>query len=101
MLRLYIMPIIGVGTKLDPRRPKYASTIDGAGLPWGMMDYGYRPTCLVGSDTDATVHAALTANADVYAFPDNFQTSGATLGNQTNTVANRLESFAIPAHWLA
>jgi hypothetical protein len=94
------MPIIGTGSsRLDPRRPKYAENTL-TGVVWGMMDYGYRPTCLVAADTDGAVHSALTANSDVFAFPDGFESSGATVGNQSTPVTNALEAQAIPAQWV-
>jgi hypothetical protein len=96
------MPIVGVGTREDRRRPKYADAIlTPNNTVWAMMDFGNLPTCLVGASTDGTTHAALIANADVYVFPDGFETSGATVGNQANTLQSTLEAFSIPAHWVA
>lgn len=100
--RLYLMPIVGVGTYADPRRPKYLdSIIRPSGAPWGMMDYGNRPACLVGSNTDASTHTSLTSQSDVYAFPDDFQYSSSAIGGGgLNTLRDRLESFGVPAVWV-
>jgi hypothetical protein len=101
MARLYIMPITGVGTREDPRVPKYRNTIlTPNGTIWAMMDYGYRSTCLLAAETSAIVHNALVANSDVFAFPDNFQVSGATVSSQSTAVQTSLEGFGIPAHWV-
>jgi hypothetical protein len=99
--RLYIMPLVSVVNErgITQRYPKYRDT-SLASANWGAMDYGFRPVCLVAADMTNTDHAALIANADVYAFPDNFQTSGATVANQSATLTNKLESFGIPAQWV-
>lgn len=100
-IRLYLMPISGAGTKADPRRPAYVDTIlTPNAVPWSMMDYGYRPTCMVAADVTDTVNTLLIANADVYAFPAGFETSGATVGSQSSSLTSTLEAFAIPAQWV-
>lgn len=99
--RLYLMPIVGVGTYVDPRRPMYQDSIlRPHGVQWGMMDYGWRPVCMVGCNTDDATHNELIANTDVQAFPDDFQSSGATIGGALTAVRNRLEDFTIPAAWV-
>jgi hypothetical protein len=100
MLRLYLMPLIGVGTKEDPRRPKYADTTL-AGIPWGAMGYGSRMVTLVGGDVPDAAHALLVNNADVYAFPDGFQDGTTTVSNQSTNLSSLLESnYGIPAQWV-
>lgn len=94
-LRIYLMPIIGDGSKLDPRRPKYADT-HLSGFSWQAMDYGDEPTCIVASDLGAG-HAALAAEVDVTAVPSDLNQ---IVGAQLSTVQSTLEGFNIPAGWI-
>lgn len=96
-LKLYVMPIIGTGTKASPRQPKYLSTFQA--FAWGMFDYGNEPWCLVGvADIDVATDSALTANADCLGLPTNLDQA---LSNpQRNRVSNALESANIPGTWL-
>lgn len=101
MIRLYLMPITGTGVYPDSRRPKYTESIlTPHGVQWSMMDYGNRPVCLLGGDTDAATHTELIAQADVQAFPDNFQSSSLTVGGQLANVRQRFEDFTIPGTWI-
>ena len=96
-LNLYVMPIIGTGTKQDQRRPKYETTFQA--FAWGMYDYGNEPWCLVGVvDIDAATDASLTANADCLGLPTNLnQTLTST---QRTRVSNALENANIPGTWV-
>lgn len=101
MIRLYITPLVGAGTFVDPIRSKYKDTIfTPNGITIFTHRYGWRMVGLVAGDVDDVSHALLIANSDVYAFPDNFQTSGATVGAASTTLINILESYGIPAQWI-
>jgi hypothetical protein len=101
--RLYLMPMTGVGTHEDKRRPKYTDSIfTPNAVVWNQFDFGYRPVSLVAAITTNPVHTLLIANADVYAFPDGFEAGVLTVGTQATTLTNTLENtFAIPAQWVA
>lgn len=91
------MPIIGVGTKADPRRPSYRDT-HLAGLSWSMMDYGNEPLAIVGvKDIPPATHIALAAETDVLALPENLDTE---LGAQLTAVQNAMEARNIPSGWV-
>lgn len=94
---IYFMPIIGDGTKLDPRRPKYRSDLDG--LNWSMMDFGLEPVCIISvTDVPALTHASLVANLDVRSAPSNLDQQ---IGAATATVKTFLEStLGIPSNWI-
>jgi hypothetical protein len=97
VLRVYIMPTVVVSTPIgDSPLPKYLQN-----EAW--MRYGTRNVALVAANTTDAQHATLIANADVLAFPDNFQTSGATLSGSARTAfSNTLENtFGIPGTWIA
>jgi hypothetical protein len=96
---IYVMPIIGTGTKLDPRRPKYAATYF-TDHEWSMFDYGDEPWSLVGvSDITTANDTAMTAEPDVFRLPDNLDQGMGTVGAR-NTVRNRLEAVNIPGTWV-
>lgn len=92
---IYLIPIVGLGTKADSRRPKYQTELGNA---WSMMDYGFQPVALVGADLDASQEAILLAHADARKIPDALdQTIGAGV---LATVQAALEAVNIPAHWV-
>jgi hypothetical protein len=91
--QLYVMPIAGIGTDVDPRRPKYENT-DLTGHAWAAMDFGNEPVMLVATATNA----ALAAELDVLTIPVNLDqnlTSGAVTTAQTF-----MENLFIPADWI-
>lgn len=94
--RLYLMPIAGVGTKADPRAPKYKSTING--FSWTMMDFGLEPACIVWvENVDASTHSTLVAFADVVSPPAELdQNIGA---GSIATVRAAIEALNVPANW--
>jgi hypothetical protein len=98
MTRLYLMPVIGSGASQgDARRPKYADT-HLADLPWGMIDYGAEPACMVGvQDIPDAAHTALAAEPDCVALPLNLD---AAIGAQLNQVQNVIEALNVPAQWV-
>ncbi len=101
-VRVYLMPYVLTGTGAPgprgvARRPKYIDSLPGIRLT--AIQYAQEPVCLLVADTDAAMHASLTANADVRAFPDNLDNL-VTAGNRT-AIVNALEAANVPAHWVA
>lgn len=95
MWHLYLVPVIGDGTKTDARRPKYVTTL---GVEWSMMDYGFQPVGLVAVDVDDATDTAIQANADVQPLPDNLdQLIGA---GALSIVQNALENRNLPSQWV-
>jgi len=93
--RLYLVPVIGVGTSLDPRRPKYVA---GGATPWAAMDYGNEPSMIVGADLSPTDDAALAGQPDVTALPVDLSPL-LTPANVT-AVQAKLEAAHLPAGWV-
>jgi hypothetical protein len=91
---IYLMPITGLGTKADPRRPKYVSSF---GADWTMMDYGPEDVCLVAVENISVANdAAVAANADVTKVPP----LGQQVGGQLAAVQNALSTLNIPSFWV-
>lgn len=100
-VRCYLMPRVLIGTgpngiRGTSRMPKYFAQITGR---YTVLRYAQELACVVIADTDAAVHSALTANADVRAFPDDLDTV-VTAGNRT-AIVNALEAANVPAQWVA
>lgn len=102
-IRLFLVPIV-TGTAIHPltlqevtlpRAPKYRELY--AGAPWGGIDFGFEPVYLLVADVDATMLAALVANADVTAIPANLDN---TLGANRQTAEDALESRNLPGDWV-
>lgn len=93
-LLFYLVPKAGVGTDVDPFRPKYIVEI---GVRWAGMAYGLEPTCLVSADVMAGQHTQLIANADVSAFPQNLDVA---VGVNVTTVQVMLENINLPGAWV-
>ncbi len=101
-VRVYLMPLTNAGTPRFPtaRVPKYLGSLTSPGCPrFTILQYAQEPVCLLIADTDAAIHASLTANADVRTFPDNLDTL-VTAGNRT-AIVNALEAANVPAQWVA
>ena len=95
MQRLYILPQIGTGAETDPRRAKYISAM---GAAYTAMDFGFQPCFIVAADLSPANDAAITGNADVFAFP--FDLSPA-MGGVAASTSNFLETtFFIPCNWM-
>jgi hypothetical protein len=93
--RLYLIPLTGVGTRADPRRPKY---VEEASLSYGAMDYGKIGEAFVAADVTNAQHTALAANADVAALPTNLNTTVGT--SNLAAVQNQLEAHSLPGTWI-
>ena len=97
-IRVYLMPRIGDGLTLETGfKAKYSDLL--IGTRRSCLRYGPEPVCLFIANTDATQHAALIANTDVRAFPDNLD-SNVTSGNRA-AIVNALELANVPAQWVA
>ena len=93
--RLYLVPAVGVGTALDPRRPKYMSTF---ATPWSAMDYGAEPWMVVGVDLSVADDVTLAGQVDVTALP--FDLTPLLTAGQVTAVKAKLEAANLPAGWV-
>lgn len=95
--RLYLVPIVGAGTKPDPRRPKYFA--DGTiTAPWTGMDYGIEAWMVVGADLSTQDDLTVTGEPDAFALP--FDLSQPLTSQQVTNVQNKLEAIKLPANWV-
>jgi len=91
MIRFYVTPIDLIG---EVRQIRYFPT--STGFTWDHKDYGFELVTLVMADTDATQHAAIIADPEIYAFPDDLDT---TIPNAP-AVRAELEPYGIPLAWI-
>lgn len=103
VVRFYIVPIEQVGIYRGPEylpwRFDQSPVTELAGVRWSMKDYGLVNQAVVAAEVDATQHAFLEAQADVWAWAENLDTSlGAA---DRNALGDFLEAVAIPADWLS
>lgn len=94
MIRFYLCPMETIidARGRNVRRAKYVADL---GITTtSVNDYGNEPTCLLAADVTPAQHTALTANADVSAFPLDLDS---TVGANLATVQNALESRNLPA----
>ena len=97
--RLYLVPIVGVGTKADPRRPKYFADGSLASNPsWSGMDYGIEKWMMVAADLSTADDLFVTGQADGFALP--FDLSQPMTAQQVTNVQNKLEAINLPAGWI-
>jgi hypothetical protein len=105
--RLYIVPVVGIGTKDDPRRPKYFNSdaagagrtgIITAGSVWSAIDYGFEPWMVVGADLSTSDDNLVVGEADAFAVP--FDLSVNLTSGQVTNVQNKLEAINVPAGWV-
>lgn len=93
---LYIVPVVGDGTRGNERRPKYMAAL--SGVPWAGIDYGFQPVMLVGANVDDATDEQAQAQSDVLRIPDNRdQLLGA---GAVDIVQTALENRNIPAGWV-
>lgn len=95
--RLYIVPVIGDGSKANARRPKYFA--DGTiSASWSGMDYGFEPWMVVGADLSPADDAFVIGQPDGMALPLDLDTQMSAQG--VTTVQTKLEAINIPADWV-
>lgn len=94
-LHLYILPAIGTGVRGDPRRPKYLGDFVG---DQSALDFGFQPVFLVVKDISDADHALLSANGDVFAFPEDL--ASRPLAAAVPVIQAQLELVQIPADWV-
>lgn len=95
--RLYIVPVIGDGSKGAPRAPKYFS--DGTvSASWSAMDYGFEPWMIVGADLSPADDSTIVGKPDGFALPFDL-TTNLTVGQVAN-VQSKLEAINVPAGWV-
>lgn len=93
--RLYIVPIIGDGTKGNSRRPKYFSDLT---VDWSAMDYGFEPVMFVGADLSVSDDNFIIGQEDVTALP--FDLSPHLTSNQAQVTRGVLEDLNLPSQWV-
>jgi hypothetical protein len=92
-IRVYLMPRIGSGlSHLDARRPKYPLS------KARCIRCGQEMFCVVIADVTNAEHTAVSANADVRAFPADLDTT-VNAGART-TIVDTLEAMRVPAQWV-
>jgi len=100
-IRYYLMPALEVDNR---RCPKYMfvdyADLNPAGLnvQWNAMDYGLMPVFLVRANVTIAQHAALAAQYDVIAVPENINNQ---IGAGLSQVQTALETLHIPAGWIS
>jgi hypothetical protein len=96
-IRIYLMPtVVGTRAVRDVRMPKYIALFVGRCT---CIHYGPELVCLLVAEVTPAEHTAITANADVSAFPvdlDGLVTNAARL-----VITNALEALNVPAQWVA
>jgi hypothetical protein len=85
----FLVPIIGTGTRADPRRPKYIAAL---GVDWAMADF--IDSAIVWANTTPAQETAVAANADARLVPP--------LDNTVNFSAAQqaLEDLNMPGQWV-
>lgn len=92
---LYLVPLIGTGTKDDMRRPKYVAD---ANATYVAMPYGFQPACFVAADLSNADDTALSAQSDVARIPDTLDANPSAGG--VTAAQTALEALFIPAGWI-
>lgn len=104
MIRLYILPVQVVVVNGTPYRGpsylKWRMNPGGLDVNWSMRDYGGmgETTMVVAAEVTADQHATLTAQAGVYAIPENLDATITAAERSAFTAA--LETAVIPADWI-
>ncbi len=99
-ISFYIMPAVGSGTRLDPRRGKYWDLLQThiSTSEVSEMDLGLQDTFLVAVDSvNASDDTTMKADSTVIAVPTLTNTIGA---GALSTVKSSLESLTLPADWV-
>lgn len=88
-MSFYLVPIVGSGTKIDPRRPKYVPAL---GVPWQMVDFG--DSAIVWANASPPQDSTIGANADATVIPALDNTVAVT------ATKNALEALNMPGQWV-
>ena len=91
---LYVMPIIGAGTRANPLRPDFLTVTP---VEWSIVRWGPQPVGLVSADVTNPQDVQLSGRIDVIKIPDNLDSQ---LGANALTVQTALENRHIPAGWV-
>lgn len=96
--RLYIVPVVGTGTRQDPREAKYFADGTLANPTYNAVDYGFEPWMVVGADLSVSDDALVIGQADAFGIP--FDLNATLTSQQVNGVQNKLEAINVPAGWV-
>jgi len=95
MIRIYIMPLIGDGSRENPRRPKYRDLADG----FGSIRYGEEGIVLCAFRLTQESHDIIKVDPDVMALPEDIDT---TMSQNAVDIAQAfLEDNYIPGNWIS
>ena len=92
----YLCPLVGMGTRSDPLRPKYADDLGATNATF--LRFGEQNVYLVVvSEISSTLHTTISGDSDCVTFPplDNAVGAGAL-----NAVRNKLEALNMPGNWV-
>jgi hypothetical protein len=96
---IYVMPMVGDGSKANPRLPKYEVSLFPT-LSHSVFDYGDEPWCVVAlQDVPPATDSALVANGDVFKLPDNLEQAVGAVSTR-NQIRTKLEQAEIPGNWV-
>ncbi len=102
-MRLYLTPMIGTGTAVNPNRCKYvAVNVKGVVINglikgrWSILTYGKARCCILGCTPTPVEHFQLTSNLDVYAFPADLDRPV----TDASTLEAALNFYSIPCAWI-
>lgn len=103
MIRFYILPVdvVTIAGQIM-RGPKYLEWFQnpsGLDVRWSAKDYGAIDMMMCAVDAELADHTYLAGQTDVYAFPDNLDTSPSPA--ELSALEDYLELAYIPAQWLS
>jgi hypothetical protein len=101
MLHYYAVPKIGDGLTIATAfAPKYFRSPQDPTAPIALsqMDYGLENIFLVAADTDATQHAAISANSDALSMPTPLTDTVSALA--LGVIQTKYEAGNLPAQWV-
>ena len=94
MDKLYLLPILTVGSSRGPKYFRWQNNLDGIS-GWSMMDYGFSPTALlVAKDITQADHDYLVLQPDVFSFPDNLDAP------VTQDIQAFFDGVNLPTNWM-
>lgn len=96
--RLYIVPVVGTGTKSNPRTPKYFTDGTITSTSWTANVYGFEPWAIVAADLSPADDTIIVNEPDAFALP--FDLSPLLTAPQVTNVQAKLEAANIPSGWV-